>query len=156
MCYTIILYFQDATVDFAFIYNKDMCHHILWDLFHFLWLRVTCYPIVCMFLYFIVYFSGPAESTHLNQSLEQRHDYRVFNISVITVASSTSNCLSTTYTVHADPAVCWHTASLRPARSQSHITRTYSTSQLHRQYLAQQYRVAAQELVHLPTHHQNQ
>jgi hypothetical protein len=102
MCYTIILYFQDATVDFAFIYNKDMYHHILWDLFHFLWLRVTCYPIVCMFLYFIFYFSGPAESTHLNQSLEQRHDYGVFNISVITAASSIFNCLNTTYTAPAD------------------------------------------------------
>jgi hypothetical protein len=55
-----------------------------------------------MFLYFIFYFSGPAESTHLNQSLEQRHDYGVFNISVITAASSTSNCLNTTYTTPAD------------------------------------------------------
>jgi hypothetical protein len=55
-----------------------------------------------MFLYFIFYFSGPAESTHLNHSLEQRHDYGVFNISVITAASSTSNCLNTTYTTPAD------------------------------------------------------
>ena len=55
-----------------------------------------------MFLYFIFYFSGPAESTHLNQSMEQRHDYGEFNITVNTAASSTSNCLNTTYTAPAD------------------------------------------------------
>ena len=57
-----------------------------------------CYMLSYCMHVFILYFSGPAESTHLNQSLEQRHDYGVFNISEITAASSTSNCLNTTYT----------------------------------------------------------
>jgi hypothetical protein len=85
-----------------------------------------------MFLYFIFYFSGPAESTHLNQSMEQRHDYGEFNITVNTAASSTSNCLNTTYTAPADTtedtAPADTTADLPAALTHAELTASFDVT----------------------------
>ena len=64
--------------------------------------------------------------------MEQRHDYGEFNITVNTAASSTSNCLNTTYTAPADTtedtAPADTTADLPAALTHAELTASFDVT----------------------------